>query len=74
MTEVYECKVCGVVSNESDSLCHPTQQEDPHDYCGTTRAQASMCSEVKESLSIVCGSCGRPAKQADLVCKPLVLG
>ncbi len=74
MTEIYECKVCGVVSKESDSLCHPDQQEDLHDYCGTTRARANMCSEVKESLPIACGTCGRPAKQADLVCNPLMLG
>ena len=74
MTEIYECKVCGVVSKVSDSLCHPDQQEDIHDYCGTTKERAGMCADIKRTLPIVCGTCGRPAKQGDLVCNPLMLG
>ena len=74
MTEIYECEVCGVVSKISGNLCRPDLQEDIHDYCGSTRGRAEMCTEVKVTLPIVCGNCGRPAKQADLVCKPLVLG
>ena len=73
MTEIYECKVCGVVSKIEDDLCHPEHQEGIHDYCGTTRERAGLCKEVKDSLPVVCGSCGRPAKQADLVCDPLLL-
>ena len=73
MKEIYACEVCGVVSKKSDDLCRPEPQEDIHDYCGTTRGHAVVCAGVKENLQIVCGSCGRPAKQADLVCKPLEL-
>lgn len=74
MSEIYECEVCGVVSKISSHLCHPDLQEDIHDYCGTTRGQADLCADIKVNLPIVCGNCGRPAEQADLVCKPLTLG
>lgn len=74
MRESYECEVCGVVSINSDDLCRPDAQEDIHDYCGSTRGRAAICAGVKGSLPIVCGSCGRPAKQAELVCDPLLLG
>ncbi len=74
MTEIYECAVCGVVSKVGSNLCRPDRQEDIHDYCGTTRERGAMCTEIKGSLPIVCGTCGRPAKQADLICNPLMLG
>jgi len=74
MKESYECEVCGVVSQTRDGLCQPVAQEDIHDYCGTTRGYAALCNGVKQNLPIVCGSCGRPAKQAGLVCNPLLLG
>jgi len=74
MTEIYECQVCGVVSKIRSDLCRPEQQEDLHDYCGTTTERANICAEVRGTLPIVCANCGRPAEQPDLVCKPLVLG
>ena len=74
MKEIYECEVCGVVSKVSEELCRPDLREDVHDYCGSTRGRAATCAGVKENLPVVCGACGRPAKQADLVCKPMVLG
>ena len=74
MSEIFECEVCGVVSKVSNDLCHPDLREDIHDYCGTTRERAAPCDNIKVSLPIVCENCGRPAEQADLVCKPLMLG
>lgn len=74
MKEIYECKICGMVSNLSDNLCQPDQQKNIHDYCGTTNERADLCNNMKETLPIVCGTCGRPAQQADLVCKPLDIG
>jgi hypothetical protein len=29
---------------------------------------------MRDSLPFVCANCGRPAEQADLICKPLVTG
>lgn len=74
MTDIYECEICGVVSKVKDNLCLPDRQEDLHDYCGTTNERADICGNVKATLPIVCGTCGRPAQQADLVCHPLILG
>jgi hypothetical protein len=73
MKAIYECSVCGVVTEASEQVCTPRLQEDVHDYCGTTRERAEMCDNMKEHLAYVCGSCGRPAEQAELVCKPLVV-
>ncbi len=73
MGKVYECSFCGVVSAASEQLCHPQQQSDLHDYCGTTRERGRLCDATKESIPFVCASCGRPAKQAELVCNPLVI-
>lgn len=72
MKEIYECSICGVVSEASEQVCVPSLQEDIHDYCGTTRERTAMCDSMKEHLAYVCGTCGRPAEQAELVCDPLV--
>lgn len=74
MKEIHECKICGVVSRSKDNLCQPDKQESLHDYCGTTNERAEPCGAIKEALPTVCGLCGRPAQQADLVCNPLYLG
>jgi len=71
MKGIYECSICGVVTEASEQVCAPSVQEDIHDYCGTTRERAEMCSSMKEHLAYVCGTCGRPAEQAELVCNPL---
>jgi hypothetical protein len=72
MKEIYECRICGVVTKLGEQVCAPRVQDDIHDYCGTTRDRAGMCDSVKEHLAYVCGTCGRPAEQAELVCNPLM--
>ena len=74
MKDIYKCTTCGVVAEASEQVCVPDKQSDMHDYCGTTGKRAAMCDSMKEHVAFVCGTCGRPAEQADLVCKPLVTG
>ena len=73
MTDIYECRVCGVATKTKEWLCEPEVQDDIHDYCGSTRERAMVCDNMKPQVNYVCGNCGRPAQQADLVCKPLVI-
>lgn len=74
MTKIYECESCGVVTAESEQLCAPRQLENAGTYCGTAPETGEMCASMKEHLAYVCGSCGRPAEQADLLCDPLLTG
>jgi hypothetical protein len=74
MSKVYECSICGVVSHDSEQLCKPRGEESRHAYCGTAPERGTMCDSMRDSLPFVCAKCGRPAEQADLVCKPLVTG
>ncbi len=71
MKEIYECSICGIVTEASEQVCAPNLQNDIHDYCGTTGELTKMCETMKEHLAYVCGYCGRPAEQAELVCHPL---
>jgi hypothetical protein len=41
---------------------------------GTTPETAEMCTDMKGHLNDVCGSCGRPAEQAELLCDLLLTG
>jgi len=72
MKEIFKCSVCGVVTEASEQVCAPKKQSDNHDYCGTPGESAEMCDSIKEHLAYVCGTCGRPAEQAKLVCNPLI--
>lgn len=74
MKKLYECERCGVITKASKHLCHPNELADKHDYCGTARESGHLCPQMRLSLSYVCGSCGRPAEQAGLLCQPLLLG
>ncbi len=74
MTDIYECRKCGVVTEVREQLCDPRQVEDKTTYCGTTPETGEMCEELKAQSAYVCGSCGRPAKQAGLLCTPLMTG
>ena len=74
MTAIYECGTCGVVTEVREQLCDPRQVEDKTIYCGTTPESGEMCEEMKEQFAYVCGSCGRPSKQAGLLCTPLMTG
>lgn len=71
MKEIYECSICGVVTEASEHVCAPKLQSDIHDYCGTPRKLTKMCETMKEHLEYVCGYCDRSAEQAELVCHPL---
>lgn len=74
MTKIYECATCGVVTAASEQVCNPQRLENMGAYCGTTPERDTMCQEMKEHLAYVCGSCGRPAEQAELLCEPLLTG
>jgi len=71
---IYKCSKCGVVSTSSDHLCSPREQSGREDYCGTAPERGNMCEVTMNRLSYVCGGCGRPAEEAELVCKPRFLG
>jgi hypothetical protein len=74
MENLYECSRCGVVSEADAHLCEPRPVNDKNEYCGTEGHREALCDTMKQSLPYVCGSCGRPAEQAELVCRPLVTG
>ena len=74
MTAYYECTTCGVVTKTREQICKPKELESKHSYCGTTPEEGEMCQEMKGHLAYVCGSCGRPAEQAELLCNPLLTG
>ncbi len=74
MTAYFECSTCGVVTLAREQVCEPTELENKHAYCGTTPGHGEMCREMKSHLAFVCGSCGRPAEQAELLCDPLLTG
>lgn len=74
MARIYECASCGVVTAAREQLCEPRPLADKSAYCGTTPEHREMCHEMKEHLAYVCGSCGRPAEQAELLCAPLLTG
>lgn len=74
MTKIYECETCGVVTAVRGQVCAPRGVEDKGSYCGTAPETGEMCSDMKGHLAYVCGSCGRPAEQAELLCNPLLTG
>ena len=74
MASIYACATCGVVTVEPAQLCRPVEQADAADYCGNAPARDTMCQPMREHLTYVCGSCGRPGEQAELLCRPLLLG
>ena len=74
MTAIYACGTCGVVTAAPEQVCHPVEQPDKSSYCGTASERGAMCSDVREHLASVCGNCGRPAEQAELLCNPRQLG
>lgn len=74
MNLIYECSSCGVISQEDEHLCQPQRLENMGVYCGTQKVEPHMCDEMKAHLPHVCGTCGRPAEQADMVCDPKWLG
>jgi hypothetical protein len=74
MMKIYECNTCGVVTAVRDQVCDPREVEDKNSYCGTAPETGEMCSDMQGHLAYVCGSCGRPAEQAGLLCDPLLTG
>lgn len=74
MTKIYACETCGVVTAVRGQVCVPSGVEDKGSYCGTAPETGEMCSGMKGHLAYVCGSCGRPAEQAELLCNPLLTG
>lgn len=74
MSTIYECDKCGVVAGTDEQLCKPHRVENMPVYCGTPSVTGAMCEEVKEHSAYVCDDCGRTARQADLLCAPLMTG
>jgi hypothetical protein len=71
---LYECRRCGVVSRFGEDLCSPRKRQGKEAYCGTAPERGNMCDEMRERLPFVCGICGRPAREGELVCKPWITG
>ena len=74
MTKIYACDTCGVVTQVRDQVCDPREVDNKNAYCGMAPETGEMCRDMKEHLVYVCGSCGRPAEQAELLCNPLLTG
>jgi len=74
MTRIYECRNCGVITELPEQVCVPHRLENMGVYCGDKGDTENMCAEAKKHLAFVCGTCGRPAEQAKMVCEPLVAG
>lgn len=74
MAAIYECITCGVVTADPGQVCSPIEDSDKDSYCGTAPKRDTMCRGMREHLAYVCGTCGRPAEQAELLCHPLVTG
>ena len=74
MKTIYSCDRCGVVTEDKTEICQPHKVESTSEYCGSAPDRNALCTDMKDHLSYVCGSCGRPAEQAELVCDPLVIG
>lgn len=74
MTRTYACTTCGVITEAPEQLCQPQRLENAGVYCGEPGATSHMCSAMKKHLAYVCGSCGRPAQQSEMVCEPLLAG
>ncbi len=72
MNEVYECETCGVITEDREQVCRPSQMDDKGVYCSMTPITGGMCSTMKGHLNYVCGSCGRVAEQSELLCNPNV--
>lgn len=71
MTRIYECSTCAVITEAPEQVCKPQRLENMGAYCGERGEVKQMCSEIKDHLAYVCGNCGRPAQQAEMVCVPL---
>lgn len=74
MTRIYECSTCGVITAAPEQLCKPQRLENMGVYCGDRGEVKQMCAEIKDHLAYVCGSCGRPAQQAEMVCDAFQMG
>lgn len=74
MSKLYQCGRCGVVSRAGEQLCSPQEPNGRQSYCGTAPERGSMCEDMRRQVPFVCGICGRPAEQEELLCKPRVLG
>jgi hypothetical protein len=81
MANIYKCTNCGAVTTEKGHLCAPEQVAGKGEYCGASgKAAGQACASSAKSAGQACGShqnlayecekCGRPAEQADLLCKP----
>lgn len=73
MTTRYVCSSCGVATVAAEQLCNP-REEEVAEYCGSAPERDALCSTMRKHLAFVCGKCGRPAQQSELLCQPLALG
>lgn len=74
MTTTYSCGTCGVVTVAPQRVCQPVEQTGRSEYCNTAPERGALCDTMREQVAFVCGKCGRPAEQAELLCRPLVTG
>lgn len=68
---VYQCATCGVVTVLPGHLCNPHAVKEGCYRSGPAADDVRhVCEPMKERLEWVCETCGRPAEQARLVCRP----
>lgn len=72
MKQVFECAICGIVTEKKGHLCNPVAVDGMSDYCGQPlrRKTARMCAEETKRLDYQCSNCGRTAEAPELVCAP----
>lgn len=73
MTKLYECKKCGVVTDERNHLCSPRSVADMNAYCGSAGDISQMCDSIRLEAKYTCTTCGRTAERVGMVCHSVKL-
>ncbi len=63
----YLCENCGVVAEDSNSLCNPINEEYKKKLCSA--ADAEVCNDKVSAMKYSCG-CGSISANPQHLCKP----
>lgn len=64
----YLCENCGVVAEDSNSLCNPIDEEYKKKLCSA--AEAEVCNEKAPAMQYSC-SCGGTSANPQHLCNPI---